>query len=103
MYYLAKGTIKTYMNMDYTLNYIKEKYNWHTANALNSPYPKEVYSWFVKESRYLKDLISYFVTENEKICNLPFYFLLHNNEIIACAAQQIIDGRLQPIEINWYI
>lgn len=103
MYYLAEGMIKTSMILDYTPDFIKRNFKWDKAIAFSSPYKKEVYYGFLRESLRLKDLITFFITEDEKICNLPFYFLLHDNEIIACAAQPIVNERLQPITINWYV
>ena len=102
MYYLADGVIKTYMNLDYTLNQII-KHKWERAIPLIPMDQEEVYNCFVTQAQFLKNKLIYFTSGEEKICYLPFYFLLKNNKIIACAAQQIIDGKLQPVEINWYI
>ena len=103
MFYLAQGDVTISGKKDCTINFIKEYCPWKKGVALSSIFPFEIYDYFLEEARYLKDSTHLFVTEGYKEYNIPFYFLLKDNEIIACAAQQIIDGKLQPVEINWYI
>ena len=103
MFYLAQGNIAISGGKDCTLDFIKEHCPWKKGVVLSSISPFEIYNYFLEEARYLKDSIHCFITENYKEYNIPFHFLLKDNEIIACAAQQIINGKLQPVEINWYI
>ncbi len=106
MYYLAKGDIRVSLNkynFDYTLEFIKNCCSWQEGVAFSSIFPSKVYPLFLEEVRQLKNSITYFTTGDYKEYDIPFYFLLKDNEIIACAAQQIIDGKLQEVEINWYI
>ena len=103
MYYLTEGNVKIPGITDCSIDFIKEHCPWKKGIPFLSIFPFEVYDSFVKEACNLKNSVIYFATENYKEYNIPFYFLLKDNEIIACAAQQIINGKLQPVEINWYI
>jgi len=102
MYYLTQGSVTISGENDCTLNFIKEHCPWEKGIVLSSIFPFEVYNCFLEEARYLKNSIHCFITENYKEYNIPFYFLLKDNEIIACAAQEIINGKLQEVTINWY-
>ena len=103
-YYWAQGEILTCMEIDLTLDYIKNCHQWKKAIGLTSHSKEMVYSWFVEQALDLKNGASFcYSTDKEKIGEIPFYFLLEDNKIIACAAQEIINGKLQPVAINWYI
>ena len=102
MYYLADGVIKTCIDLDYTLSQII-KHKWERAIPLIPMDQEEVYNCFVAQAQLLKNRLVYFISGKEKIYYLPFYFLLKDNKIVACAAQEIINRKLQEVTINWYI
>ena len=104
MYYLTQGNVIISRENDCTLSFIKEHCSWEKGISLSSIFPSEVFSYFLEEAYYLKNRATYFkTTDNYQEYHIPFYFLLKDDEIIACAAQEIINGKLQEVTINWYI
>lgn len=104
MYYLAEGNVKICGQFDCNIDFIKEHCHWEKGIPFSSISSSEVFSYFLEEAHYLKNSATYFkTTDDHQEYNIPFYFLLKDDEIIACAAQEIINGKLQEVMINWYI
>ena len=104
-YYIACGVIShANLKFNYTLNEIMKYYDWDEAHSLKEIYTvEEAYNIFLKSAASLKTKLVTLVLPDETICNLPYMFLMKGNKTIAVAAQQIINGKFQEVEINWYV